>query len=311
MRGRSPTRLVRATGCPAKPAKGKTPNLSLTGLYARNPPILGVRPTVPLRPSATWAASIHNVCFTSTAAVRYAPTRLPRRLLDRIRSRCIDRDFAHRERDRQRSGTKQRHDPERVRAEGAIEWTGHQRNCGGHRTDREAAICRLSGRSQGRRDNHRQHLHASKMCATPLGRSALSRAGYFCIGRSVILAGPFGQCGGDQCGMNAQPQFHFLSLRSRQAESDHSRHSFLRFKRRGSVSADAHEHRCRANFRAIWRLWRADALGGRSRELHRQHSHTRCRCKDRSARASGLSLRPHGRNSARSIKCPTKHLALE
>ena len=49
----------------------------------------------------------------------YAPARLPRRRLDRIRPRCINRDPAHRERDRQRSRTKQRHDPERARAERA------------------------------------------------------------------------------------------------------------------------------------------------------------------------------------------------
>src|SRR3984885_370388 len=66
MSGWSPTRLVRAAGCPAKPAKGQTPNLSLTGLVRPQSPIPGVRPTVPLRPSATWAASIRNVLYVDT-----------------------------------------------------------------------------------------------------------------------------------------------------------------------------------------------------------------------------------------------------
>ena len=46
--------------------------------------------------------------------------------LDRIRPGCIDRDPAHRERERQRSGAKQRHDPECARAERAVEWAGYQ-----------------------------------------------------------------------------------------------------------------------------------------------------------------------------------------
>ena len=79
------------------------------------------------------------------------------------RPRWIDRDPAHRNRDRQRSGAKQRHDPERARAERAVEWTRRQCHYGGHRTDRDAAVYRLSCRSQGRRDNHRQHLHAGEM----------------------------------------------------------------------------------------------------------------------------------------------------
>ena len=70
---------------------------------------------------------------------------------------------AHRERDRQRSGAKQRHDPERARAESAVERTGHQCHDGGHRADGDAAVYTLGRRSQGRRDNHRQHLHAGQM----------------------------------------------------------------------------------------------------------------------------------------------------
>jgi hypothetical protein len=45
----------------------------------------------------------------------------------------------------------------------AVEWTGHQCNDGGHRADGDAALDPLSRRSQGRRNNHRQHLHAGKM----------------------------------------------------------------------------------------------------------------------------------------------------
>ena len=44
--------------------------------------------------------------------------------LDRIRSECIDRALAHRERDRQRSRAEQRHDPEGARAERAVKWAG-------------------------------------------------------------------------------------------------------------------------------------------------------------------------------------------
>jgi hypothetical protein len=94
---------------------------------------------------------------------RPAGTRLPRRQLDRIRPRWIDRDPAHRKRDRQGSGTKQRHDPEPARAEGAVEWTGQQCHDGGHRTDGDAAIDPLSCRGKGRWDNHRKHLHAGQM----------------------------------------------------------------------------------------------------------------------------------------------------
>jgi len=53
-----------------------------------------------------------------------AGARLPRGRLDRIRLERFDRDPAHRERDRQRSRAKQRHDPERARAERAVKWAG-------------------------------------------------------------------------------------------------------------------------------------------------------------------------------------------
>jgi hypothetical protein len=106
--------------------------------------------TSAIRPLEASKVAVGYDRFTSTPAVRYAPTRLSRRRLDRIQPGCIDRDPAHRERDRQRSGTKQRHEPERSRAERAVERTGHQCYYGGPRTDRDAAVYRLSCRSQGR-----------------------------------------------------------------------------------------------------------------------------------------------------------------
>jgi hypothetical protein len=54
-----------------------------------------------------------------------AGSRLPTRRRDRLRHVCRDRDPAHRERDRQSSSTKERHEPECSRAKRAVEWTGY------------------------------------------------------------------------------------------------------------------------------------------------------------------------------------------
>jgi hypothetical protein len=93
---------------------------------------------------------------------RWGGSRLSRRRLDRPRPGCIDRDFAHREGDRQGSGTKQRHGPERARR------TRHRADrtpVRGWRTSprRRRRRRSLGCRSQGRRNNYRQHLHAGKV----------------------------------------------------------------------------------------------------------------------------------------------------